>query len=91
MDRRCLYLDVFATLPEALGQHGDHVFVVVQKLLHQFTETCLDVLVFNLENRKMIKAHISTRKAVKCQEMTRGKLMSGMTHACTVYIFILKK
>lgn len=43
------HLDVPATLPEALSQHGDHVFVVVQQLLHQFTETGLDILILDLD------------------------------------------
>lgn len=43
------HLQVPATLLEALSQHGDHVFVVVQQLLHQFTETCLLVLILDLQ------------------------------------------
>lgn len=48
----CSHLDVPATLPEALGEHGDHVFVVVQQLLHQLTETSLHVLVFDLSTNR---------------------------------------
>lgn len=43
------HLQVSATLLEALGQHGDHIFVVVQQLLHQFTETRLLVLILDLQ------------------------------------------
>lgn len=43
------HLDVPATLPEALSQHGDHIFMVVQQLLHQFTETGLNVLILDLD------------------------------------------
>lgn len=43
------HLQVSATLLEALGQHGDHVFVVVQQLLHQFTVTRLLVLLLDLQ------------------------------------------
>lgn len=46
------HLHVPATLPEALGEHGDHVFVVVQQLLHQLTETSLHVLVFDLSTNR---------------------------------------
>ena len=42
------YLDVFTTLPEALGQHRHHVLVVVQQLLHQLTEAGLHLLVLDL-------------------------------------------
>lgn len=42
------HLQVSATLLEALSQHGDHVFVVVQQLLHQFTETRLLILILDL-------------------------------------------
>lgn len=42
-----LILDMSATLPEALGQHGDHIFVVVQQLLHQLTETTLHFLILD--------------------------------------------
>lgn len=42
------YLHVSATLPEALCQHGDHVLVVVQQLLHQLTEASLDILILDL-------------------------------------------
>lgn len=43
------HLQVSATLLKALSQHGDHVFVVVQQLLHQFTETRLLVLILDLQ------------------------------------------
>lgn len=43
------HLEVSATLLEALSQHGDHVFVVVQQLLHQFTEPGLLVLILDLQ------------------------------------------
>lgn len=42
------YLDVSAALPEALRHHGDHVFVVVQQLLHQLAETGLRFLILDL-------------------------------------------
>lgn len=50
------HLQVSATLLEALSQHGDHVFVVVQQLLHQFTEPGLLVLVLDLQT----ETHTST-------------------------------
>lgn len=43
------HLQVSATLLEALSQHGDHVFVVVQQLLHQLTEARLLVLILDLQ------------------------------------------
>lgn len=43
-----LILDVSATLPEALSQHGDHILMVIQQLPHEFAETSLHVLIFDL-------------------------------------------
>lgn len=54
------YLDVSATLPEALGQHGDHVFVVVQQLLHQFTETSLRFLILDLSKHTNVSTNTET-------------------------------
>lgn len=54
------HLDVSPTLPEALGQHGDHVFVVVQQLLHQLAETRLHVLLFDLQQRTTAFTDISS-------------------------------
>ena len=42
------YLDVSAAFPEALGEEGDHVFVVIQQLLDQLTEATLHLLVLDL-------------------------------------------
>lgn len=51
------HLQVSATLLEALSQHGDHVFVVVQQLLHQFTVTRLLVLLLDLQKETTFIFH----------------------------------
>lgn len=53
------HLEVSATLLEALSQHGDHVFVVVQQLLHQFTEPGLLVLILDLQTETSCLKHTS--------------------------------
>lgn len=53
------YRQVFATLLEALSQHSDHVFMVIQKLLNQLTESSLHILVLNLQSESQQKQHLS--------------------------------
>lgn len=53
------YRHVFATLLEPLSQHGDHVFMVVQKLLDQLAEASLHILILNLQSETQQKQRSS--------------------------------
>lgn len=53
------YRHVFATLLEALSQHGDHVFMVIQKLLDQLAEASLHILILNLQSETQQKQRSS--------------------------------
>lgn len=44
------YRHVFTALLESLSQHGNHVFMVIQKLPDQFTEPSLHILILNLQS-----------------------------------------
>lgn len=61
------YRQVFATLLEALSQHGDHVFVVVQKLLDQLAEASLHVLILDLQPEPAEAAFTSIHDA-RCSQ-----------------------
>lgn len=67
------YLHVFARLLESLRQHGDHIFVVVQKLPNQLTEMSLHVLILNLHTDS---THTLIPSSVGI-ESTSGKETSG--------------
>lgn len=56
------YRHVFATLLEALSQHGDHVFMVIQELLDQLAEASLHILILNLQPETQQKQRSSPSK-----------------------------
>lgn len=69
-----LHLNVLTTLPEALGQHGDDIFVVVEQLLHKLAVTSLCLLVFDLTSR--MKETEDTAKCMFDKIATNGSFNS---------------